>query len=335
MPLVSILLPFRDAAKTIQESLQSVCQQSFTDFEIIAVNDNSLDQSKTIISEFPDERIKLFDSPGDGLVDALNFGLEQVSCDWIARMDADDIMHADKLKKQWTWHLSHPDVDVIATQAQLFPEEMVTDGFRRYMDWQNRVLSHEDFINQQYVEMPLTNPTALFRREMVAMLGTYELGSVPEDYEYWLRALHYGYRFVKLPEILFDWRESPKRYTRTAEACTRDAFDRVRARYLSQDARIRSNRPLVVCGAGRVTRKRVRLLQEQGHIISAWIDVDPAKIGSSIEGCPVHAPEWLYQRHAVKPYVLIYIASHGARESFGEWLEAHHYHLGIDYLAVG
>ncbi len=168
-----------------------------------------------------------------------------------------------------------------------------------------------------------------------SLLGPYIAGEVPEDYEYWLRALQAGYRFAKLPEVLFDWRESEKRYTRTAIACTRKAFDQVRVQYLANDPRLSTSRPLVVCGAGRITRKRVRLLQEQGHDITAWIDIDPDKIATTIEDKPVYPPEWLLEEHDKKPFVLIYIASHGAREQFSIWLEQNQYQIGKDYLAVG
>ncbi len=335
MPYITVLFPFRDAENTIKEAINSILQQTFEDFVVLAINDNSQDESRNIVASIDDPRIQLLDNPGNGLVDALNLGLENVKTRWIARMDADDIAHPQKLEKQWQYHLDNPELDVIATQARLFPEEEFTDGFQLYMDWQNSVISKYDFRNQQYVEMPLTNPTALFRTGMAQQLGLYKSGNVPEDYEYWLRALYHGYQFAKLPEILFDWRESPDRYTRTAPACEREAFDSVRAEYLAKDDRLYGNRPLVVCGAGRVTRKRVQRLVDYGHQISAWIDVDPARIGQSLDGAPIHKMQWLAEEHDPKPFVLIYIARHGARDYISHWLQTHDYKEGVDFLAVG
>jgi len=179
-------------------------------------------------------------------------------------MDADDIMHASKLEKQWRYLQSHPNTDVIACQTRLFPQTAITDGFQEYIRWQNTVLNHQAFIDHRYVEMPLTNPTAIFRKAIIDEIGNYRKGEVPEDYEFWLRALHAGYVFEKIPEVLFDWRDSSDRYTRTSPACSRNAFDNVRAEYLSRDNRLNNNRPIIFCGAGRKTRKRASLLINRG-----------------------------------------------------------------------
>jgi glycosyltransferase involved in cell wall biosynthesis len=129
MALLSLILPYRDAASTINEAIQSILDQTFRDFEVIAVNDHSRDESTDILSSMQDDRFRLYDNPGEGLVDALNFALSIASAPWIARMDADDIMHPDKLEIQWRYLAAHPEVDVLSCQAQLFPEEIITDGF--------------------------------------------------------------------------------------------------------------------------------------------------------------------------------------------------------------
>ena len=335
MAKLSIIMPYRDAATTISAAVRSVLQQTFTNFELIAVNDNSRDNSASIVNSMADKRFKQYNNPGDGLVDALNFALGKVSTDWIARMDADDIMHPVKLEQQWQELLKHPETDVISCQARLFPKDRITDGFREYMSWQNSVLTHEQFMHQCYVEMPLTNPTAVFRKSMFDHLGEYLKGDVPEDYEFWLRALREGYRFKKIPQVLYDWRDSSSRYTRTATACSRPAFDQVRVNYLCRDVRLQHNRPLVFCGAGRNTRKRAARLIEKGFTPSVWVDIDPKKIGNQINGIPVRHPEWILDNQHHRPFVLIYIASHGAREQLSYWLESNGLVPGEDFLAVG
>lgn len=335
MASISIIMPYREVATTLREAVDSVLAQTFTDYELIAVNDHSRDDSEKIMSSWHDARFRLFNNPGEGLVDALNFGLQRATAPWIARMDADDIMHPEKLARQWQQLQSDPAIDVISCQARLFPEPEITDGFRQYICWQNKIIIHDDFINQCYVEMPLTNPTAVFRKTLLDDIGDYRKGNVPEDYEFWLRALHGGYRFEKIPQILFDWRDHAKRYTRTAPACTREAFDHVRAEYLCLDPRLQTNRPLLYCGAGRMTRKRADLLINRGYNPHAWVDIDPNKIGNRLNGIPVVAPDWIVENRSLRPFMLIYIASHGARDQLANWLEQHNFLLGQDYLAVG
>ncbi len=77
MTSISLILPFRDAAPTLIEALDSVRQQTFRDFEVLAINDNSKDESREIVSNYSALPIRLFDNPGNGLVDALNFGLKR------------------------------------------------------------------------------------------------------------------------------------------------------------------------------------------------------------------------------------------------------------------
>ena len=171
-------MPYRNVANTLHEAVESILDQTFTNFELIAINDHSQDNSEAIMSSWDDSRFRLFNNPGDGLVDALNYGLQQTTTPWIARMDADDIMHSSKLEKQWQYLQSHPHVDVIACQARLFPRTAITEGFQEYIRWQNNVLNHQSFIDHRYVEMPLTNPTAIFRKAIIDNIGDYRKGEV-------------------------------------------------------------------------------------------------------------------------------------------------------------
>ena len=102
VPRVSILMPFRNAAQTIAETLDSIHRQTFGDYELIAVDDGSSDASAQIVARHAaaDPRIRLHRSPGQGLVPALNYGLRLAVSELIARMDADDLMHRDRLREQ-------------------------------------------------------------------------------------------------------------------------------------------------------------------------------------------------------------------------------------------
>ncbi|UCB55254.1 MAG: glycosyltransferase, partial [Thiotrichales bacterium] len=269
--LVSVLLPFHNAADTIAECVESMLAQSLTAFEIVAVDDCSSDDSAQILQAYQDERIRLVDSAQRGLVPALNTGLACCKAPLVARMDADDIMHTDRLLKQYEYMRCHHDVVLVATQARKFPQASIRNGYREYMRWQNSVLSCEDVNNQIYIESPFAHPSVMFRRDSINAAGAYRSGKFPEDYELWLRLAQKGYRMEKLAEVLLDWRESGDRLSRVSENYSRSAFDRVRAEYLSRDPRI-LNRPIAFWGAGRKTRQRVQYLLDKGFEPTAWID---------------------------------------------------------------
>ena len=87
-------------------------------------------------------------------------------------------------------------------------------------------------------------------------------------------------------------------------------------------------------GAGRKTRQRCAHLLATGHDPVAWIDIDPRKIGNRLAGVPVVPPEWLDNQQP-RPFVLVYVANHGAREDISDYLESIRYRVGTDYLCVG
>ena len=335
-PRVSVLLPFHNAAETIAECIESILVQSLEQIEIIAVNDFSNDDSMRILRSCNDQRIKIIDAQNRGLVSALNTGLARCAAPLVARMDADDIMYADRLLKQYRYLRSHHDVVLVASRVRKFPEASLRNGYREYMRWQNSVLSAEDINNQIYIESPFAHPSVMFQRDSVIAAGAYRQGAFPEDYELWLRLSHAGFRMEKLPEVLLDWRESDQRLSRVSQNYSRDAFDGIRAEYLARDRRI-SDRPIAFWGAGRKTRRRVQRLFDNGYTAAVWIDIDPRKIGNRIQGVEVVEPDWLRQAslNGTKPFVLNYVTNHGARDITRHYLDRIGYVMGRDYLEVG
>ena len=161
-------------------------------------------------------------------------------------------------------------------------------------------------------------PTPMFRRNRILEAGGYESGDFPEDYELWLRLNAGGCRLAKLPETLLEWRQSLSSLSRTDPRYARDAFDRLRARFLYRRLKTMGRRPIAIWGAGRRTRARCRHLLRFGVTLAAWIDIDPRKIGQTVAGVKVRPPEWLEASGGERPFVLVYVASHGARELIGE-----------------
>jgi YD repeat-containing protein len=335
VPAVSIVLPIRDAAATLPACLASIRAQTYRGYEVVAVDDGSADASPRIVAAAAevDGRIRLIRAGRVGLVAALNRGIAEARAPLIARMDADDEMHPERLAAQLAYLSEHPDVCVVGTQVEAFPPEVLTDGFREYIRWQNACTTPEEIADGIYVEAPLAHPSVMMRRAALHLVGGYADGRFPEDYELWLRMHRAGVRMGKVPRLLLRWRERPDRASRTDIRYARDAFDRLRARHLADDPRLHADRDVVVCGAGRRTRLRARLLMEGGVRITAWIDVDPQKVGSILWDIPVHSVSWL-RRHP-RPFVLIYVAAHGTRESAAALLEEMGYTRGADYLAVG
>jgi hypothetical protein len=172
----------------------------------------------------------------------------------------------------------------------------------------------------------------MFRRSVPERLGAYREGDFPEDYELWLRWLEAGVRMEKLPEALLVWQDSPARLSRRDPRYAPEAFHRVKAGYLGRWlARHSAQHPrIVLWGAGRVTRRRARYLQATGVEITAYIDIDPRKLGRAIEGRPVIDPTALpAPGHC---FVVAAVASTGAREQIERALVAAGHRAGRDYI---
>jgi glycosyltransferase involved in cell wall biosynthesis len=334
-PEATVLLPVRDAADTLPECLESIRRQTLSAFELLVVDDGSSDASPELVRALAreDPRVRLLRPGRVGLVQALNAGIREARAPLLARMDADDLMHPDRLRLQADYLRRHPEVALVGSRVALFPEEKIGAGYREYVRWQNGCLTPEEIAANLYVESPLAHPSVMLRRSVLLRLGGYAEGPFPEDYELWLRMHHAGCRMAKLPETLLFWREREARTSRVDPRYARAAFDRLRALYLARDPRLRPGREVVVWGAGKQTRRRARLLVERGVRPSAWIDIDPRKIGNRVQGLPVHPPGWLDREP--RPFVLVYVTSHGARDQIGERLRGWGYRPGEDFLAVG
>jgi len=335
-------MPVFNAENTLAECLDSIFRQSLQDFEIVAVNDFSTDRSVAIMQSYQDTRIRIIDNEIKGIVPALNLGLQSCQSDLVARMDADDVMYADRLQKQFDVLNTQAEITLCATQARKFPEEIIQQGYLEYMRWQNACLTKQDIQNQIYVESPFAHPTVMFRKQRIIDLGGYMDGDFAEDYELWLRLYHAGESMVKIDQVLLDWRESDNRLSRISHRYSDTAFDKLRAQYLAKDVRLQG-REIVFWGAGRKTRQRMQYLIAQGIKPCAWIDIDNKKVGKEYYNAKTFSPEWLKQKDEnrcdkkqqnKKPFVLNCVRNHGARDLCRRFLDAAGYKMGKDYLDI-
>ena len=339
-PMVSVLLPVRNARTTIEQSIESVLAQSFRNFECLVVDDGSSDGTLQWLKsrETANPHLRVVSQGRKGLVEALNLGLANARGNYIARFDADDVMHRLRLAKQFAALEQDADLGLVASRVRAFPRERLKRGMSEYLRWQDTCLTPRDINRAMFTEAPFVHPSVMFRSSTVKGLGGYRTGDFPEDYELWLRLHRAGVKMRKLDEPLLCWRQGPGSLSRLDLRYRREAFDRIRAQYLAKDERtVRNRASLAYWGAGRRTRQRIRHLQQHGFQPKVWIDIDPKKIGQQLHGVPVVSPRWLTEpaQRAVRPFVLVYVANHGARERIAHSLSKMGYQLGTNYLMVG
>ncbi len=289
MVRISVLLPIRNASATLDQALGSLVAQTFSDFEVIAVDDGSDDATPRLLADWAsrDRRIRPSTTPPLGIVSALNTAAAGARGELLARMDADDVAVSTRFERQLALLETHPDLAACGSRVRYVPRDAVRDGALRYERWVNSVVTPDDMHRDLFVECPIPHPSLVVRRSVFELVGGYRDMGWPEDYDLLLRLWEAGYQFGKVPEVLLEWRERPGRLSRTDSRYAEDAFRRCKVHFL----RLRiAGRPVVVWGAGPVGKAFARALQHEGHKVAAFVDLDPRKIGQTIHGAPVVPP---------------------------------------------
>jgi glycosyltransferase involved in cell wall biosynthesis len=212
LPKVSVLMSVYNGSRYLQESIDSILNQTFTDLEFIIINDCSNDNSWEILNKYAnkDERIVLINNPENiGLTKSLNKGLKVAKGEYIARQDADDISHPERLAKQVSLLDSDTEAVLVSCELELIDSEGYSLGeaqkafsklLRWYLLFYNRLAGHSQ---------------VMFRRELVVNMGGYcESFRYSQDYELWGRIVRVG-NIVILPEILLQQRRHNQSITLT------------------------------------------------------------------------------------------------------------------------
>jgi glycosyltransferase involved in cell wall biosynthesis len=197
-PLISIVMPIYNCAEYLSEALRSVLNQSFTDFEIIIIDDGSADEPEKIVRSFNDARIRWYQCDHAGLVHQLNFGLQQASGEFIARMDGDDVMIHHRLEVQIKFLRSNPSVGVLGSSYIAITQQGQRDRIYRFP------LSDREIKDAFPVYNPISHPSVMYKRSLVLEVGGYrEQYFTAEDFDLWLRLLdRTGFANIDEPLLL-------------------------------------------------------------------------------------------------------------------------------------
>jgi glycosyltransferase involved in cell wall biosynthesis len=327
-------MPVFNAAATVARAVASVRAQSFFEWELVAVDDGSTDGTREILQALAKEepRLQLQLRPHEGLVASLNAGLAVAGGEFVARLDADDEAHPERLAAQLAFSDAHPDVGLVSCLVEFGGDRAASAGYALHVDWLNALVTPGEIALNRFIESPLAHPSVFFRRQLVSQHGGYRDGDFPEDYELWLRLLDAGVRMGKVPVNLLTWHDAPGRLSRCDARYGPEAFFRVKAPYVAREvARRAHGRPIFVWGAGRPTRKRAAYLETHGVVIAGYIDIDPKKTGRTLAGRPVlDLPTAVAAREAM--FILVYVSNRGARELIRAELRARGYGEGEDFL---
>jgi glycosyltransferase involved in cell wall biosynthesis len=328
-----VLFPVRNGADHIQEAIDSVSRQSFREFEVVVVDDGSTDGTPEILREWAetDGRVRLFSQNPKGVAAALERARREARGRYLARMDADDIALPGRLEAQLALMESDRSLVACGCQIEYFPEDHVRDGARRYQNWINGLVTPDEIERDLFVECPLPHPTFFLRARQVESVGGYRDRGWPEDYDLVFRLWLAGGRFAKVTEPLLRWRESRDRLSRTHPAYFPEAFRRCKIHYLKATL-LRHQNEVVVWGAGPTGKMFARSLQSKGIGVRSFVDLDPRKIGKSIHGALVVAPEQIQRYRGT--VCLAAVGQRGARTEIRQALRQAGWREMTEFVAV-
>src|SRR5262249_32920006 len=161
-------------------AITSVQAQTFRDWELLLVDDGSTDETAEILARHAadDPRLRVIAQPHAGVVAALNTGLAAARGEFIARMDADDVSHPERLAEQLAF-LAAPrnaDICLVGCQVEFGGDRTASAGYALHVDWMNTLLEPEAIALNRFIESPFAHPSVMFRRELVARHGGYRAG---------------------------------------------------------------------------------------------------------------------------------------------------------------
>ncbi|MDB4581969.1 glycosyltransferase [Draconibacterium sp.] len=332
-PEVSVILPFYNAEQTLANAVSSILDQTFSDFELLLVDNNSCDSSSGIAQKVAkkDSRIRLLGEEKQGVSNAMNCGLVNSKDRFIARMDADDISLPQRLEKQVQHLIQNPGLGFVGCNVTYVPHNENTNGFKRFVDWVNSFHSSQEIEKNRFIEIPIINPTILFRKEIFETCGGCLDGDFPEDYEMQLRYPEAGIKMAKLSEPYLEWHDYSSRLTRTDNRYSTEAFFKTKAKYFKKwSERNNPFHPTIwVWGAGRKTRQRSKLLENEGLRIEGFTDIVKARTTkkTTLHFTEIPTPG--------KIFIVPMVTKLGAREQIKGFLLKARYVEGKNFIMLG
>lgn len=319
-PKVSIIMAAKDTAPYLEDCMDSIIKQTYPNWELIAINDHSSDETPTILQSYADrdKRVRVFHSERHKLIPTLKEGYQHVTGELINRMDSDDKMPKDKLEVLVEKWLHYGKGTIIAGGTEHFVDEgEVGGGFRRYEEWLNEVARKSTHWQEIYRECVIPSHCWIIHKDDFDRVDAFNPEVYPEDYDLCFRFYEAGLNVVGIDKILHYWRDRSNRISRTWEEYEDNRYFDLKLRYFYQLDRDK-NRPLVLWGAGRNGKDLAKLLLKEEACFH-WVCDNERKVGKDVYGIQMQHFEEIPSLN--DPQILIVVASPTDKRSIQQCLD--------------
>jgi glycosyltransferase involved in cell wall biosynthesis len=235
-PLVTIVLPVLNCVGYIGEAIDSIINQTHTEWELYIVDDGSTDGTIDKIKEYRDDRVKLIvNEKREGLPKSRNMGIKKAKGKYICVQDADDLSSNDRIEKQLNYFKSDDDLHVLGTSFNVIDEKSkIIRTFHVEKD-----LTMNDFSETSAI----CHGTAMILKDTLFKVGLYDpLFNAAQDYGLFIKLIKDGYKMKIIPDVLYSYRVHDDRLT--VKAYSRQLLSSLLARTIYFDQKIsRENLP--------------------------------------------------------------------------------------------
>ncbi|RKR13303.1 glycosyltransferase involved in cell wall biosynthesis [Maribacter vaceletii] len=280
--LVSILIPVKNTEKFLEECLDSILQQEYKNWEVLAIDDGSTDSSLSILKTYAKNcnKIKVYSNSGTGIIDALRLAYAKSTGNFITRMDSDDIMPKNKLSIM-VESLTEKGTGYLATgKVHYFAKEGISNGYARYESWLNSLTEKGDNFKEIYKECVIPSPCWMVHKDDFDTSGAFFSSRYPEDYDLAFRFYKNDLKVIPCNIVLHHWRDYSYRTSRTSEHYAANYFIDLKMHYFLE-LDFNANRPLALWGAGNKGKEIAKILNSK-NIPFTWHCDNPKKIGKEI-----------------------------------------------------
>ena len=283
-PNVSILMPVKNAGDFLIPCINSIIQQTYSNWELVAINDHSTDESRDVLMNYAanESRIIVVDNLGNGIIPALKAGLSMARGKLITRMDSDDLMSPDKIELMVTRITSMGKGNLVVGLVQYFSDGQLGTGYAQYAEWLNSLSQSQSNFEDIYKECTIPSPCWMVHREDLEHCGGFEHNVYPEDYDLAFRFRKVGLDIVTIPKVIHFWRDYPHRTSRTHEHYKDNRFSALKVMHFLDQDDLREQQ-LILWGAGKKGKDIAKALKNRNRSFR-WCCNNPRKIGKDIFG---------------------------------------------------
>jgi len=235
VPKVSVITPVYNCESFVKESLSSVLNQTFQDFEFIIINDGSTDKTHDIVSSFKDKRIRYISHEDNkGVMERSKEAIELAVGEYIAVHDGDDVSMSIRLEQEVAYLDANPEIFCVGGRAK----KIDMNGFF-IGDWDFPTPNHDDIVKMLRIhkKCPIINPTSMYRLSVYNELGGYSSRKEVDgahDFDFWCRAILAGKKFHNIQDYLIKYRVNTEGMTRRQKLKQFAAYNTVMLEFLQR-----------------------------------------------------------------------------------------------------